>query len=463
MSPTASAATPSAAAAGSDLQVKASPRPGSRVALEVAIPGSRCMASYEAAVAKLGRSVKLPGFRKGKVPRRVLLQQLGPLRVRATALEELVDGACRDALAQGELAALGRPALTEGFEVVLERFEPGSDLTITLELDVEPSPSLRATKGLRAEAETISYDPGRVDELIEQSRKQLATLVPVEDRAAQAGDVAVLAFSGIYADTEEAISGGSSDAMEVELEEGRMIPGFVEGVIGMKAGDTRTIDCTFPESYPQEDAAGRNARFTITLKELKARELPALDDAFAQQASDKQTLAELREDLETRLQDDAARRARAARHDALVAALVEQLEVELPETLVQQEIRSLIEQTAGQIAQQGMDVKKLFTPDLVRSLMDTSRPEAEERLKRRLALTALAEAEAITVAAEAIETRVKELSRELSQKGSIDRDRLRAVVADELLQDTLMEWLEANCTITEKAATSADEQPAGDG
>ena len=458
MSPAASATTQSAAQTGGTLTVKASPRPGSRVALEVAIPGSRSQASYEAAVEKLSRSVKLPGFRKGKVPRPVLLQQLGPLRVRATALEELVDVAFRDALAQEEVAAIGRPELTEGFEVVLERFEPGSDLTITLELDVEPTPSLKATKGLKAEAEAISYDPARVDELIEQSRKQMATLVPVEGRAAEGGDVAVLAFSGVYADTEEAISGGSSDAMEVELEEGRMIPGFVEGVIGMKAGDTKTIDCEFPESYPQEDAAGRKARFEITLKELKTRELPALDDAFAQQASDKQTLAELREDLETRLKDDAERRAKAARHDALLAALVEQLEVELPETLVQQEIRNLIEQTAGQIAQQGMDVKKLFTPDLVRSLMDTSRPEAEERLKRSLALKALAEAEKIAVEAEAIEAKVKEISRGLSQQGKIDPERLRAVVADDLLQDTLLEWLEANSTITEKAPAEKTEQ-----
>ena len=459
MSSAASAATPSADQGG-DLQVKASPRPGSRMALEVTIPGERSQAGFEAAVEKLSRSVKLPGFRKGRVPRPVLLQQLGPLRVRATALEDLVDAACRDAIRAEAVAAISRPELSEGFEVVLERYEPGSSLTITVELDVEPSPSLKSTKGLKAEAEAISYDPARVDELLEQSRKQMATLVPVEDRPAAAGDVAVVSFSGVYADSDEPISGGSGDALEVELEEGRMIPGFVEGVIGMAVGETKTIDCTFPESYPQEEAAGRQARFEITLKDLKTRELPALDDAFAQQASDKPTLAELRADLETRLKDDAERRARAARHDALLRALVEQLEVELPETLVQQEIRNLIEQTAGQIAQQGMDIKKLFTPDLVRSLMDSSRPEAEERLKRSLALQALAEAEQITVEAEAIEAKVKEISRGLSQQGKIDPERLRQVVADDLLEEALLAWLEANSTITEKAPAEREEATA---
>ncbi|MEB3319920.1 MAG: trigger factor [Cyanobium sp.] len=459
MSPAAKAASatstakPSAAStAAADLQVKATPRPGSRVALELAIPASRSQASYEAAVQSLSRSVKLPGFRKGKVPRAVLLQQIGPLRIRATALEDLVDSAFRDAMAREKVAAIGRPELTEGFEVVLERFQPGSELTFTLELDVEPTPSLRKTKGLQAEAEAVSFEPSRVDELIEQSRRQLATLVPVEGRPAASGDMAVLSFSGVYADTEEAISGGSSDAMEVELDEGRMIPGFVEGVIGMTVGETKSVDCQFPESYPQEDAAGRKARFQITLKDLKARELPVLDDTFAQQASDKQTLAELREDLEQRLRDDAERRARAARHDALISALVEELEVELPETLIQQEIRNLIEQTAGQIAQQGMDVNKLFTPELVRSLMETSRPEAEQRLRRSLALQALAAAEAIEVAEADLEARLKEISRGLSEQGKIDPQRLRQAVADDLLQDKLLDWLETNSSLTTKAA-----------
>jgi trigger factor len=285
----------------------------------------------------------------------------------------------------------------------------------------------------------------------------------VEGRAAQSGDVAVLSFSGIYADNEEEISGGSSDAMEVELEEGRMIPGFIEGVIGLEIGATKTVDCQFPESYPQEDAAGRAARFTITLKDLKTRELPALDDAFAQQASDKSTLAELRSELETRLKDDAERRTKANRHNALVEALVEQLEVDLPETLVQQEIRNLIEQTAGQIAEQGMDVKKLFTPELVRSLMDTSRPEAEQRLRRSLALKALGEAEGISVEDEALEAKVKEISRGLSQQGNIDPQRLRQAVADDLLQDKLLDWLEANSTISEKAPAAADDADADSG
>jgi trigger factor len=467
MSPAASTARSDAGAeapatpqADAGLKVTTSPRPASRLALEVAVPAGRCQASYDAALEKLSRSVKLPGFRKGKVPRPVLLQQIGPLRIRATALEDLVDSAFRDALRQESLEVLGQPVLQEGFEVVLERFVPDGDLTFTLEVDVEPTPTLRTTTGLKAEAEPVAYDPARVDDLLEQSRRQLATLVPVEGRAAATGDVAQLSFSGTFTDTGEAISGGSSEGMEVELEEGRMIPGFVEGILGMEVGESRTIACTFPESYPQEEAAGRPAGFAITLLELKSRELPPLDDAFAQQASEKATLAELRADLESRLREDAERRHRANRHEALVAALVEELEVELPETLIQQEVRGLLEQTAGQIAQQGMDVKKLFTSDVVRSLIETSRPEAEQRLRRSLALRALAAAEQIEVAAKDLDARLLEVRRTLSEGASINPERLRLAVADELLQEALLEWLEANATVTEKVAEPAAEAEA---
>ncbi|MCP9828381.1 trigger factor [Synechococcus sp. L2F] len=445
----------------SALKVKTSPLPGSRLALEVEIPGGRSQASYEAAVNKLSRSVRLPGFRPGKVPRPVLLQQIGPLRIRATALEDLVDSVWRDALAQEKIEALSSPELSEGFEALLERFNPGDALVLTLELDVQPTPSLKTTTGLTAEAEAVSFDPARIDELIEQSRRQRATLVPVEGRPAANGDVAVVSFSGSYADTGEPIVGGTAEALEVELDDGRMIPGFVEGILGMTIGEERQVSCQFPDDYPQEDARGRAASFAITLSDLKTRELPALDDAFAQEASDKATVAEMRADLETRLRDDAERRARNGRQEALLNALVEQLEVELPESLIQQEVRSLIEQTASQIAQQGMDVKKLFTQELVRSLMDTSRPEAVQRLKRTFALQALAEAETIAVEPAVIDAKVKEVSKGFSDTSKIDPERLRLAVADDLLREKLLEWLEANSTVTEKAPEPAAQASEG--
>ena len=461
------------------LKVKTSSLPGSRLALEVGVPAGRCKASYEAAVERLSRSVRLPGFRKGRVPKPVLLQQIGPLRVKASALEDLVDSVLRDAVEQEKVEVLGQPSLSGNFEELLEKFDPAKELVVTLEMDVAPTPTLKSTKGLSAEAESVAYDPARVDELLDQSRRQLATLVPVSDRAAAMGDVAVVSFSGVFSDDKSAIEGGSANGLDVELEEGRMISGFVEGVVGMKPGDKKDVDCQFPDDYPEETCRGRKALFSISLDELKGRELPALDDAFAQQASDKKTLSELREDLESRLKQDAEQRQKNNCHEALLKALVDQLEVELPESLIKEEINSLLQETAAQMAQQGMDVKKLFTPETVQNLAQASRGEATERLQRSLALKALAKAEGISVADKDLEAKIKEVSAGFSDTNKIDPQRLRDAVAEDLLRETLLSWLEENAKLTmvdpasedkpakaSKAKTSkakAEKEPAAEG
>ena len=312
------------------LKVSTESRPSSRLAVTVTVSGERCTASYEEAIKSLSRSINLPGFRKGKVPRSVLVQQLGGVRIKATALEKLIDNAWRDAIKQESLEPISQPDLSSGFDGLLESFNPGDELTFTLEADVAPTPKLKSTKGLKAEYESVAYDPSRVDSMIDDSRKQLATVVPVEGRAAQKGDIAVLGFNGTYSDDGSEIEGGSADSMDVDLDNGRMIPGFIEGVIGMNVGDNKSVDCQFPEDYPKDDARGRKATFAIELKDLKTRELPELDDAFAKQASEKDTMADLRKDLEQRLKDDAERRQTSNRHDGLVKALVDQLEVDLP-------------------------------------------------------------------------------------------------------------------------------------
>ena len=433
------------------LKVSTESRPSSRLAVTVTVSGERCTASYEEAIKSLSRSINLPGFRKGKVPRSVLVQQLGGVRIKATALEKLIDNAWRDAIKQESLEPISQPDLSSGFDGLLESFNPGDELTFTLEADVAPTPKLKSTKGLKAEYEAVAYDPSRVDSMIDDSRKQLATVVPVEGRAAQKGDIAVLGFNGTYSDDGSEIEGGSADSMDVDLDNGRMIPGFIEGVIGMNVGENKSVDCQFPEDYPKDDARGRKATFAIELKDLKTRELPELDDAFAKQASEKDTMADLRKDLEQRLKDDAKRRQTSNRNDGLVKALVEQLEVDLPEALIQQESRNLVEQTAAQFAQQGMDVKSLFTPDLIRNLMQNSRPEAEERLRRSFALTALAEAEDIKLDDSAIDTKLDEVKKDLSADAKVDPERLRQAVMDDLMQEQLMSWLETNSTLTEKA------------
>lgn len=167
------------------LKVTTETRPSSRLAVTVTIPGERSKASYEEAISSLCRNVNLPGFRKGKVPRTVVVQQLGSVRIKATALEGLVDSIWRDAIKQETIEPISQPELSGGFDGLLESFKPGEEFTLTLEADVAPTPKLKSTKGLKAEFEPVAYDADKVDAMLEDSRKQLATVVPVEGRAAE--------------------------------------------------------------------------------------------------------------------------------------------------------------------------------------------------------------------------------------------------------------------------------------
>ena len=436
------------------LKVKTNSLPNSRLAVEVEIPSERCKKSFEEAISRLSRSVRIPGFRQGKVPRAVILQQVGSERVQASALETLLQRAWEEAIQQEKIEPLCEPELNDGFESLLSNFNPEKPLKISLSTDIAPNPTLKSTKGLTAEVETIEFKPEKIDDLIEESRKQLATLVPISNRAAKSGDIAVVNFKGHFADDGSEIEGGSGEAMEIELKAGQMIPGFTEGIVGMKINEEKTLECKFPEKYHQEDAQGRQANFIVNLKDLKERELPKLDDAFAQQASDKKTMVELRADLEERLKEDAKRRDIKNRNDGLLNCLVEQLEVEMPKSLIDLEVKNIVEQTAQNFAQQGIDVKSMFTEELVKSLMESSRPEAEEKLRKKLALEALAKAESIEVDDKELEEKLKEVKDQLAKEKNIDQQRLRQVVLDDLLEEKLFDWLTTNNTVKIKEKTT---------
>merc|ERR1712093_306162 len=181
------------------------------------------------------------------------------------------------------------------------------------------------------------------------------------------------------------------------------------------------------------------AEFNVSLEDLKIKELPELNDEFAKQASDKENMTELRADLEKRLKEDTNRKQSKNRQDSLLDALVKELEVELPKSLIDQEVRVIVEQTAQTFSQQGIDVKSMFTPELVKSLMESSKGEAEKKLRQKLALNALAKSEKIEVPQKEIISKIKEVEAEikLSNEKNIDKNRLKEAINDDLLQEKL--------------------------
>ncbi|MFM9159362.1 MAG: trigger factor, partial [Dolichospermum sp.] len=276
--------------------------PASQIGLEIEITSEITKQKYEQVIKDLTKTVNIPGFRKGKVPRQILVQRLGATRVKATALEEIIQEGIEQAIKQEAISAIGQPQLRSAFDDLINNYEPGKPLIIAAAVDVVPEIKLNKYTGLEAKAEEIQYDPSRVDTVIDEQRDKLATLVPVEGRAAQIGDMAVIDFKGVIAKAEgddpdsepKPIPGGEGTDFQVELQEDKFIPGFVLGIVGMNPGETKEVAAQFPEPYGNEELSGKAALFTITLKEIKTKELPELDDDFAQEVSEFETLEELR-------------------------------------------------------------------------------------------------------------------------------------------------------------------------
>ena len=427
--------------------------PNSQMGLEIEIPAEMSKQAYERAISEFTRTANIPGFRKGKVPRQILIQRFGSTNLKAAAVEDLIKTKFEEAVKQEKIEALGNYQLRSQFEELVRQFEPGKPFTFSASVDVPPETNVKQYTDLTLRAEEVKYDPSQVDRFLEEQRNKQATLIPVEDRPAQMGDVTVVDFAGrlVASDTsaetpsETEIPSGKANDFQLELAEGGFIPGFIEGIVGMQLGETKDVSLQFPEDYPQEDLSGKPAVFSITLKEIKEKELPELDDEFAQEVSDFETITELRADLEASYKENAERQTKANKEKAILQALVERVEVEIPQTTIDQEIDSILTQTAMQLANQGVDVNKLFTPETIPQMRERSRPDAINSIKRSLVIEEIAKRESITVEPEAIAAKVEEVLEKYSERDDIDRERLQEFVKSDLLKENTIGWLEERC------------------
>lgn len=424
--------------------------PDSQVGLEIEVPADLSKQGYEKVLRDYMKSANIPGFRKGKVPRQILIQRIGSLQIKAAALEDMLQTVIEKAIKQEDIDALGNYQLTSDFEQLLSTYTPGESFTVSASVDVSPRVTLTKYKDLSIKAEEIKPDEKRVDATLESYRENQSTLVPVEDRVAQEGDVAVVDFVGKSenADGElEEFEGGSAKDFQVEINEGRFIPGFVEGIVGMNLEDVKEVEVTFPADYPEAELAGKPAVFEITLKELKEKELPDLDDDFAEEVSEFETLVELRKSLEERYQEEANDATEGNIEQALLDELVQHIEAEIPKTLVMREVDFIVTQTAMQLSRQGLDLSKFLTKDLVDNMRENARPEAVERLRRTLALGEIAKQESIEVTEEEVSARAEEMMAEVEDPSQVDSERLNQVVNEDLLKEKILAWLKENSKV----------------
>lgn len=423
--------------------------PKSQLGLEIEIPAETTKKVYEKVVQNLARSANIPGFRKGKVPRQILLQRMGSKRIKEAAIEDLVQDSLKQAIAQESIEALGNYKLVSSYEELIGQFQPGEPLRFSASVDVPPEIHLGEYTSLSVTAEETQPDPEAVDNFLEERRIEEATLIPVESRPAQMGDVAVVDYNGKFAGEGEKateISGAQATDFQIELVEGRFLEDIIQGIVGMNPGETKEVAVQFPEDYPREDLAGKSAAFTITLKELKEKELPELDDDFAQEISEQETMAELREFLEKQFQEKAEQETSASKEQALLTAIQEKVEIDLPETMIEREVEMILTQTAMQMESYGMDMQKLFNAETIPRLKENARPDAIQRLKQSLALQEIAKRESLAPTPEEIETREKEVMEQLTGQ-SFDPKRVREVVESDLMKEKALKWLEEHATI----------------
>jgi trigger factor len=417
----------------------------SRIGLQIEVTGDQTTKYYEQAIKRLSTNANIPGFRKGKIPRQVILQRVGQSQIKATALEALLEPAINEAIKQEAVPAIGNYQITSDFDELLGGYVPGQTLTFKAVVDVPPTAKLGTYTGLAIKAEEIVSDPAQVDDFIDQQRREKATTVPVVGRSAKLEDIAVVDYIGKLADGTE-IEGAQADDFDIELSEGKFIGDLVNGIIGMSVGETRNVNVVFPADYPRQDLAAQPAIFHVVLKDLKAQELPALDDDFAKEASDFDTLAEFRASLTDRFQEQAKKSTDQNIQAAIEQALIDVVNVELPETMLERETMNILNQMANQFSQYGMDVNKLFTRETIPKMKENCRPDAINNLKQQLAIAQIAETEGIVVADEDIAAKMSEILPQLAGQ-DIDENRLHSYITEDLQKEKTLAWLQERAQV----------------
>lgn len=369
--------------------------PGSRVSVEVEVPAGDVKRAVDRAARGLARDMRLPGFRKGKAPPSLVIQRVGFGAVLEEAIREALPEWYESALLGSGIASVGDPSV----EIVSTPAAPDEPLAFKFEIGVRPRAELGEYKGL----EVGKAEPEPANELVEREverlREGFARLEPVE-RAAADEDVLLVDFEGLL--DGRAFEGGKASDYLLELGGGQLIEGFEEQLVGAEAGETRRVEVTFPEDYQAEQLAGEDAVFTVEVKEVREKVLPELDDDFASEASEFDTLDELRSDIAKRLAEVVGERAEQDFRVAAIDAAAAEAKLDLPEELSLARASERWERVERQLAGRGM------TPDAFLQMqgktrdevIEESKPEAEAELKREAVLAAIAEAEGIEVSEE---------------------------------------------------------------
>ncbi|MGD0247475.1 MAG: trigger factor [Candidatus Limnocylindrales bacterium] len=373
------------------MQTTNTPLPRSRLQLEFELPPERLTRAIDAAVGRLSRQTRVPGFRPGKAPRLMLERVLGPTAILDDALDQLVEDAFREAMKEQDLAPLTSP------EVEITQGEEGKPVVFKAVVQVRPEVTLGDFEGFGFKPQIKPVDETMVEQVLDELRDGQATLDPVAGRGAEKGDYAVISFVGTR--DGNAFEGGSSERMPLILGEDRLIPGFEDRLMGAVKGEDREFDIVFPEDYQEESLRGQKAHFAVTIKELRRKTLPEANDEFARSIGKFADMAALKAELRKRLEASALDRARHDFADKIIEYATDNATVDLPDVLLDQEIEVMGDELRSTLGRQGISEEAYLkvvgkTEDEIQAEF---RPQAEKRVKTLLVLSEIAKAKNIDV------------------------------------------------------------------
>jgi trigger factor len=385
--------------------------PGSRVALEIEVPSSEVDRHFATAYQHLAQRTRVPGFRPGKAPKHLIDRYAGRDSVIAEAMDHLVAASYDAALDQTDVVPIDQPQV----EIDATGVSEGSTVRFTATVSVRPEVKLGAYSDYPFSIERKDVTDADVETVLTEMREGQATLRPIDDRAAQNGDVAAVKFTGSI--DGKPFEGGSADRLPLIIGEGRMIAGWEEQLIGMRIGETKEFDADFPNDYRVEELRGKRAHYTVELLDLRERILPELDDDFAKSVGEVQSLEELRAEIRDALVKRNEAEARHVFGDRIIDYATANATVELPEVMIANEIEIMRDELRARLAQQriGLEQYLAIAKQTPEELAGELREPAARRVKTLLVLSAIAEQEGIDASPEEIDA---EAADQLSRYGN---------------------------------------------
>jgi trigger factor len=431
--------------------------------LKIEVSAEQLEKAIQKAYDKNKNKIQIPGFRKGKAPRKMIEQMYGKGVFYEDAANELIEEEYPKAVEECGEEVVSSP------KIDVEQLEAGKDFIFTAEVALKPPVKLGKYKGVEAEKMDLEVSDSDVDAEIDKQRNTNARTVEVTDRAVKDGDIVTLDFEGFVDGV--AFEGGKGTDYPLTIGSGAFIPGFEEQLVGFEIGKEGDVNVTFPEDYQADNLAGKAATFKCTVKAIKAKELPELNDEFASDVSDFDTLAEYKEDVKKKLVERKTNEEKAKREDAVVKAVIEDSEMELPEAMVETQARQIVNDFAQRLQMQGMSMDQYlqYTGNTVDKMIEQVKPQAIERIQARLVLEEVAKAENITVSDEDFEEELKKMAEQYKMEldklkelmSESEQKTMRSDLAVQKAADFLVENVKevAKKKVTKKA-DDAEEKPA---